>query len=1195
MKRILMIYRRIIMLVGKYLPILFGVLSIAIFILSFHTRSYQSIINHEVRKVERNVHKRQALLDEYVVKAINTPNNQWLDFDVPEDLVIYKYCGDTIQSWINGFPISNDEVDVYPFLYRLQYMSNGNLFSTPLAYIGMEESYVNFGSAWYIVNTQIDPITRAKVIGGILVRTEYEAEGISNIVNEHLSIDAGFMTVPVTTDDSAVIYGNEGNPLFSIVPTDNSVLVKNNMIAKWIAIILGIFALYIYHWRKHTSRSFAVLVSGILLIRFVVALLVPHLSSTEEIFSPVLYASNFISGSLGEFLLNSLAISIIVYGIYIIRYDIYRKFVVKSKRSQRITALLFVAVEIFLIAYILLSLHSLIVNSNIVLEPVRLNELNKYSVLCFISLALLYLALLLTIQMGFISLRLDKRRSTLSWKGIVLYVVAISLYTVSAIGISSMRKEYETGRVWTNKLAVERDLNLELQLMTAEQAIATDPFMAMLTSVDNRDFLLRRLLERYMPRGIDQKYNIELTVCSPNNLLMIGGGADPVGCFPFYQDQIQRYGVPLTGNGLFFFMNNYDGQTSYLGVFTYVDFTTMIVNRLFIEINSKFTKNSTGYDLFSGSSNYQVKLPKQYSYARYSNNRLVQYGGDYNYPVQLNQDGETAGYKRVVKNGYIHFINYLSDGEITIVSRVTHQFLSYIVSFSYFVIFFGLFIVVTTHRSRRKRIFNLPRHSLRRKITMLTTLSMVAALLSMGAASIIYNVKSKSETTRDRLESTIQTVSSSLSNYCKYVNKYVELNNMEFVNGISEIAGVAQVDINIYDTHGGLIRTTKPEVFDQYYMGKRMNNKAYHEIAHNHTLKYIAVETIANIRYFSIYAPLFNADGEMVAIVNVPYFSDAEDLNEATTSAMSTIINLYLILLLSAIIIATIVSNSMSRPLAEIKRRMESLSASGKNAHINYNNTSDELGVLVTAYNNMVDDLEESTRQLARSEREQAWKEMARQIAHEIKNPLTPMRLSIQHLMRLKKANVDGWEQKFDELSSSLLDQIDILSETASQFSSFAKMFNEDISDVNITSLIRENIVLFSSNDSVNIEYVNSVTEDPIVEVREKQLSRVFVNLITNAIQALDGVSDGMIRIHLSEDGNNYILDFEDNGPGVADENLSKLFKPNFTTKSSGTGLGLAISYNIIEQCRGRLSYRRSSLGGACFSICLPKKVTFVG
>ncbi len=1190
MKRILLIYRRIRSLVGKYLPTIFGVLSVIIFLCSFHTRSYHSIIGQEVRQVERNVHKRQTLLDEYVVKAINTPNDQWLDFELPEDMVLYKYCGDTIQSWINGFPISNDEVDVYPFLYRLQYMSNGNLFSTPLAYIGMEESYVNFGSAWYIVNTQIDPITRTKVIGGILVRTEYEAEGINNIVNDRLKIDDGFMTVPITTDDSAIVYGNEGKPLFSIVPTDNTVLIKNNMIAKWISIFLGLTALFVYHWRRHSAKSFTILAIGVLAIRSIIAVLIPRLSSTEEIFSPVLYASNLFSGSLGAFLLNSLVVSIIIYGLYIVRYDIFRKLVLKSKRAQRCTVSGLGIIAVLLVLYIHLSLHSLIVNSNIVLEPFRLNELNKYSVLCFVSFALLFLALLFTIQMIFTYRRPKKKSMALSWKGVIIYVLIISLYTVAVISVSNMKKEYETGRVWTNKLAVERDLNLELQLMTVEEAIATDPFMAMLTSVDNRDLLLRRLLERYFARGVEQRYNIELTVCSPNNLLDIGGGSDPVGCFPFYQDLIQRYGLPLTNNGFFFFMNNFDGQTSYLGVFTFVDLNTMIVNRLFIEINSKFTKNSAGYDLFSESSNYQIKLPKQYSYARYSNNRLVQYGGDYNYPVQLDQDNFSMGYKRETKNGYIHFINYLSDGETTIVSRETHQFYTFLISFSYFAIFFGLFIIITTHGSRHTRIFNLPRHSLRRKITLLTTLSMVAALLSMGAASVIYTAKNRNVNDRDKLESVMQTVSSSLTEYCKYVNKYVELNNLEFVNGIAEIAQVAQVDINIYDTHGGLIRTTKPEVFEQYYMGKRMNNKAYHEIAHNHSLKYIAVETIANIRYFSIYAPLFNADGEMVAIVNVPYFSDAEDLNEATTSAMSTIINLYLILLLSAIVFATIVSNSMSKPLSEIKLRMENLSASGRNARIHYNNSKDELGVLVTAYNKMVDDLEESTRQLAQTEREQAWKEMARQIAHEIKNPLTPMRLSIQHLMRLKKANVDGWEEKFDELSASLLDQIDILSETASQFSSFAKMFSEEIVEVNVDALLRENIILFNSNDRVKIDYICSTLSEPIVDVREKQLSRVFVNLITNAIQALDGKEDGLIHISVTEDEKQYLLDFEDNGSGVAPENMDKLFKPNFTTKSSGTGLGLAISYNIIEQSRGTLSYRPSSLGGACFSICLPKK-----
>ena len=248
------------------------------------------------------------------------------------------------------------------------------------------------------------------------------------------------------------------------------------------------------------------------------------------------------------------------------------------------------------------------------------------------------------------------------------------------------------------------------------------------------------------------------------------------------------------------------------------------------------------------------------------------------------------------------------------------------------------------------------------------------------------------------------------------------------------------------------------------------------------------------------------------------------------------------------------------------------------------------MGELVGAYNKMVDALEESTRRLAQTEREQAWSEMARQIAHEIKNPLTPMRLSIQHLIRLKQRGVEGWEEKFEDVASSLLEQIDILSNTASEFSSFAKFYYEETTLLDLAELINDQKLFFDTRENIRIVY-DYCHRGCMVQVRKGQIIRVLVNLLSNAIQALEE-KGGYIRITLREDAGFYIVAIDDNGPGVKPEDEHKLFKPNFTTKSSGTGLGLAICRNIIEQSGGKISYHRSELGGACFSFSLPISVS---
>ena len=260
----------------------------------------------------------------------------------------------------------------------------------------------------------------------------------------------------------------------------------------------------------------------------------------------------------------------------------------------------------------------------------------------------------------------------------------------------------------------------------------------------------------------------------------------------------------------------------------------------------------------------------------------------------------------------------------------------------------------------------------------------------------------------------------------------------------------------------------------------------------------------------------------------------------------------------------------------------------------------DEISSLVDAYNRMVKDLSESTRQLALAERDKAWSQMARQVAHEIKNPLTPIKLQIQRLIRLKENNNPAWEQRFDEVSAVVLEHIDILTETANEFSTFAKLYSEDPVLIDLDKTLKDQLLFFDNKENIRIQYIGQ--ENAFVMAPKPQLIRVFVNLITNAVQAVEihqkeqiekgedpGIGRVLICLRNSTKNGYYDIVFDDNGPGVSDDNLDRLFTPNFTTKSSGTGLGLAICRNIIEKCEGEIRYQKSfALGGASFIVSLP-------
>jgi hypothetical protein len=270
------IYKRIAGAGNKYLTVLMAVLAIVFAVISFVGSTGTYNLRREVRKVQKQVHNRQHMIEKYAHRAINTPDDQWVDLrDLPDDMVIYKYVADTLQSWANQFPISNDEVDAYAFTYRLHYLSNANLFSSPLAYLGLEEQYVNLGSAWYIVNTYISPSYRTKVITGILVKTEYlDDKGLKNYSNKKLRIGAGFDPVSVNVDDAGVVYGIEGLPLFSLVSESPSLVRSANLTPMWISMLFAVLALFLFHIKNRSWLSLLIKIIALLAFRVVAFILV---------------------------------------------------------------------------------------------------------------------------------------------------------------------------------------------------------------------------------------------------------------------------------------------------------------------------------------------------------------------------------------------------------------------------------------------------------------------------------------------------------------------------------------------------------------------------------------------------------------------------------------------------------------------------------------------------------------------------------------------------------------------------------------------------------------------------------------------------------------------------------------------------------------------------------------------------------
>lgn len=1191
---------KLILLLVGYLRSRFGrwtvlSLSLALVLMSLSLINYSSVpVRHEARRVQKALISRERILQDYVDRALAVSPNEWVSFnDFPEDMVIYKYCADTIQSWVNRFPINNDEVDLTPLWYHLNDMNSLSLYNTPLAYLAQGEQYVNLGSAWYIV--KVCRSDNAKIVAGILVKTEYVTENtaLRNSVNAKLLLKSKYDTVPIYVDDGNVVFGSDGSPLFSVV--DKSPLSEPvvGTVMKWISLIVLLVSVFSFHTFRRNYQSLLLTLAVLVCSMIACPWLIKALSLNIPLFSPTLYADSFVFDSLGEMLILHLLVFLSISAVFMCRKRYLRMISGASAARKWVVRLILILIILVYIIYIHLSLRSVILNSNIVLELFKIDDLSFWTFIVYVAYGFLFMGLLLLIYVGYSLFRKKSKVKILSWKWILIYVGLITAYCFTMVTVFSFRKEYIENRIWTDRLSVDRDLTLEMQLRAVEKQIAVDPILRILLRMDRPEqAVVSRIVDQYM-WNVTQKYEISATICSPGDQVLTENYPKPVDCHQFFERQIiGRYGVQLSPESFSWYVNNYQNVTSYVGWWTYI--VDGVPVDLYLEIDAKPTADGAiGYPalLLDSRSRSRGMIQSHYSYAKYYEGKLVSSSGEYGYSMTF-RDMDVSGHKYSYRreNGYIHFSNHTSSDGIVVMSRSLRGWHQYLMSLSYLYLIFGIviFVVVYVIRKRNDKGIVVPvRRTFRRKITVLLTASLLFALAVMGIGSIIFILHLSDTTDRTQMQEKMKTVQSSLSVFFRYAGDYREINNLNMFNAMDGVSANAKVDINLYDPHGSLIRSTKPEIFTKYLASSRMEPGAFASIVYGERLMVIQKESIADMEYYSLYAPVFNEKGNIIAVINIPFFLDRSGFRQGNAPfIIASIINIYLLLLIFTLFGGATMANAISRPITQISRRMQELNISQEPHHLNYKQ-DDELGVLIRSYNHMVDDVKKSTLQLAQSEREQAWREMARQIAHEIKNPLTPMKLSIQYLMRMKKMNVPGWEDRLDALSESLIEQIDILSDTASEFSSFAKFYNEEDSEFDLMALLNEQMLLFDNREKVSLEFRCDLESAP-VKLKKSQITRAFVNIISNAFQALEDIGGGKVRVTLRRFGDVYRVDVEDDGTGVSEENLDKLFKPNFTTKSSGTGLGLAITRNVVEQSRGRIWYETSELGGAEFSMELP-------
>lgn len=486
--------------------------------------------------------------------------------------------------------------------------------------------------------------------------------------------------------------------------------------------------------------------------------------------------------------------------------------------------------------------------------------------------------------------------------------------------------------------------------------------------------------------------------------------------------------------------------------------------------------------------------------------------------------------------------------------------------------------------------------TLKGKIQIWIILLIVISFVLIGVLTVVYFSNSNENYHEERLarktESVIKAIDRELNNVIIRLSEDIKMPKENVLKklDLKAIANIHRMDINIFNNAGTLVHSSDKDIFEKRILSPKMNPIVYDQLAPFESNRHIQVqEQIGSLDYKTSYLPLraiLQGREQTLGYLGLPYYSKASSLREDVTVFMGTLLNVYIFLLIIASVIAAAVAKQVTKPIEKIGDKLKEFKLGGRNQPIEWH-SNDEIGVLIEAYNRMALKIQEGADTLAQNEREGAWREMAKQVAHEIKNPLTPMKLSIQYLKHAYRSNPDNAKNMLERVSNTLIEQIDNLSQIASEFGNFAKMPRAENQRILLNRLVESVYDLFKEHREVH-----SVLELPdelyYVYADKNHLIRVFNNIIKNAIQAIPDGRQGEILVRMYTEMNKIMVEIKDNGSGISDEMKEKVFVPNFTTKNSGTGLGLAISKNIIESVNGQIYFETELGKGTSFFIKLP-------
>ncbi len=722
-----------------------------------------------------------------------------------------------------------------------------------------------------------------------------------------------------------------------------------------------------------------------------------------------------------------------------------------------------------------------------------------------------------------------------------------------------------------------------------------DRFRVQSSNHQLKDSLINRNFTDYL-----NKYDTWIyTFDSSENHKPLFNDEDPVS-FDTLDIIFRIEGRPTNVHDLRYFSKSFD-KFSYIYRKAVKDTNDNTVGYFFVLSKPKRYKNDALIpELFRQKQEYLPEYSSNSNFAVYRGRRLVDYYYDYPFPTILSASQVPKLEFEQRKKDDNDELWYSSGDKVVVIVKKDDYLIEGMTLFAYlfrtFLVLLAVFRVFSVLIQTRLRWHLLKQFfqvNLRSQIHGTFIFITLISFIVIGIATIFFFIHRYKKNNIERLSKAIQIMNNQVQTMIKrgevfddMVKFYEAHTNDELETIARQIAEIHGTDINFYDLNGNLVVSSNQFVYSKGILSQKMNPQAYYNLHNVNLIQYINDEQMAKVSYQSIYSPVRDAEGNAYAYLNIPSFDSQMELKREISNFLVTIINLNAFIFLIAGAIALFITNRITSSFTLISNKMRAINLGKTNEEIPWHR-NDEIGGLVTEYNKMLNKLEGSAAQLAKSEREGAWREMARQVAHEIKNPLTPMKLSIQYLQKAIDNNSPNVKEMTSGVAKTLVEQIDHLSKIAADFSQFANIGNPRSEVFDLHDMLHSLVSLYTATDNLEFQW-HPVPQRIVLFADKTQLNRLFTNLLQNAVEACDNVENKKIVMSEELEEGYVIVKIADNGHGIPQQVQEKIFTPNFTTKSSGTGLGLAMSKNIIEQAKGDLWFETKENGGSVFFAKIP-------